>query len=95
MFMSKDKFIRAYSNRKFDEPTIIIGDFMASALANIHSSLRVYRSLPTSISLGVLHQDSWSHRMLSNGAFNEYQLSKLIEDAANLENSLLEKRPIL
>ena len=89
MFMSREKFARAYSLRKCLEPTIIIGDFMASALANIHSSLKTYRSLPTSEELSVFHQDSWSNRMLLNGLMKENDLRSLIDEVQNLENLIL------
>ena len=89
MFLSKEKFIRAFSLRKYVEPTIIIGDYMASALVNIHSALKVYRSLPTSSTLTVLHQDSWTERMVQNGRYTKIGLEKLITEAEIAEEMIL------
>jgi hypothetical protein len=89
MFLSRRKFKRAFSSRKFIEPTIIIGDYMASALANIHSSLKVYRSIPTSSTLTVFHQDSWTKRMIQNGSYTKIVLEKLIKEADIAEEFIL------
>ena len=89
MFLSREKFARAYSLKVNSEPRIIIGDFMASALANIHSSLDVYRSIPTASSLSVVHQDSWSARMKSIGYLKENTLSMLIDESRTTESEIL------
>jgi len=89
MFLSKEKFIRAFSLRKYVEPTIIIGDYMESALANIHSSLKVYRSIPTASTLTVFHQDSWTERMIQNGSYTKIVLEKLIKEADMAEKMIL------
>jgi hypothetical protein len=89
MFLSRDKFARAYALKVNSQPKIIIGDFMASALANIHSSLDVYRSIPTASSLSVVHQDSWSARMESIGHLKENSLSRLIDESRETEREIL------
>ena len=89
MFLSREKFARAYSRRINTEPKIIIGDFMASALANIHSSLDVYRSIPSATSLPVVHQDSWSTRMESIGHLRQDVLNRLIVESRELEREML------
>jgi len=64
LLLNKEKFKLAYERRPFKEPTIIIGDYMASAFANMHAFFRIYRALPTSTEVTVLHLDSWVKRQI-------------------------------
>lgn len=66
LLLTSEKFRKAYENRPFKEPTKIIGDYMASAFANMHANFKIYRALPTSNQVTVLHLDSWVQRQIDN-----------------------------
>jgi hypothetical protein len=66
LLLTSEKFRMAYTNRPFKEPTKIIGDYMASAFANMHAYFKILRALPTSNEVTVLHLDSWVQRQISN-----------------------------
>ncbi len=66
LLMTSEKFRSAYKNRPFKEPTKIIGDYMASAFANMHAYFKILRALPTSSEVTVLHLDSWVQRQINN-----------------------------
>ena len=89
MFLPRKTFLRAYKNRKHVHPTILIGDYMASSLANIFSSMRVYRPIPTNSSLTIVHEDSWSSRMLEKDMFSLSDLSLFIESNSFVEIELV------
>jgi hypothetical protein len=85
LLLSREKFSKAYKSRLHLEPTIIIGDFMASALANLSLTFRVYRGLPTFSALGVYHLDYWSKRQISKGLLTLEDLLIKINEAKELE----------
>jgi hypothetical protein len=66
LLLTSEKFRSAYTNRPFKEPTKIIGDYMASAFANMHAYFKILRALPTSSEVTVLHLDSWVQRQINN-----------------------------
>jgi hypothetical protein len=52
--------------------------------------LKVYRAFPTSKTLTIIHQDSWSDRMIQKGLFTKKKLQALIEEARISEVNILE-----
>jgi hypothetical protein len=91
MFLPRKTFLRAYKNRKYVHPTILISDYMESSLANIFSSMRVYRPIPTNSSLTIVHEDSWSSRMLEKDMFSLSDLSLFIESNSFVEIELVNR----
>jgi hypothetical protein len=79
IFVKATKFRRLYRKREFDKPTILIGDFMASALANLIGKTRVYRAVPSRSKMSVLHLDSWALRQLSLGHLQKNTIEDFIE----------------
>jgi len=73
------KFRRLYRNREFDKPTILIGDYMESALANLIGKNRVYRAVPSRNKMSVLHLDSWVLRQLTLGHLQKNAIEDFIE----------------
>ena len=68
--LTSSKFREAYEKRPFKIPTIIIGGYMASSLANMLAYFRILRKLPTSTENPVIHLDSWVERqILKNPSF--------------------------
>ena len=63
--LTSSKFREAYEKRPFKIPTIIIGGYMASSLANMLAYFRILRKLPTSSENPVIHLDSWVERQIS------------------------------
>jgi hypothetical protein len=85
LLLSREKFFKAYESRLYTEPKKIIGDFMASAFANLSSTFQVYRAIPTSSKLMVFHLDSWSERQISRGHFTLEELLMKISEVSILE----------
>ena len=80
LFLGREKFKKAYQERPFEKPTKIIGDYMASAFANIHAYLRVVRAVPLSSKITVIHHDNWVQRMIENQKLNEDEARLLIRE---------------
>jgi hypothetical protein len=74
LFLRNDQYLQAYVDRPFKSPTLIIGDFMASAFANMHSNFRILRSLPVTGSVTVLHHDNWAQRLIDNGRVSQDEM---------------------
>ncbi len=79
LLLTSEKFRMAYKERPFHEPTKIIGDYMASAFANMHAYFRVFRALPTRSEVTVLHLDSWVQRQLSNNLLQVDQFNEALK----------------
>jgi hypothetical protein len=70
--LTSSKFREAFEKRPFKTPTIIIGGYMASALANMLAYFRILRKLPTSTEIPVTHLDSWVERqILKNPSYSQ------------------------
>jgi hypothetical protein len=81
LFMSNEKFDLAYENRPFNTPTKIIGDYMASAFANLHANFRVLRPIPVVDEVTMLHHDNWAQRMIENGKISDESIRNLIKES--------------
>jgi hypothetical protein len=79
LFMSGEKFDIAYKTRPFKNPTIIIGDYMASAFANIHANFRVLRCIPAVDKVTLFHHDNWAQRLIDNGRISRDDVRNRIE----------------
>jgi hypothetical protein len=79
LFLGREKFKKAYKERPFKNPTKIIGDYMASAFANIHANLRILRAVPLASTITVIHHDNWVQRMIENRKLSEDQARLLIQ----------------
>ena len=80
LFLSNEKYVRAYVGRPFKSPTLIIGDYMASAFANMHANFRMIRALPVTESVTVLHHDNWAQRFIDNGRVSQDEMKlRIIE----------------
>lgn len=88
LLLTREKFSDAYKSRLYLEPTVIIGDYMASALANLSLTFQVYRAIPTSSALAVYHLDSWSERQVSKGLFTLPELLIKINEVRNMEEEI-------
>jgi hypothetical protein len=78
VLLSAERFKTAYESRPFKLPTRIIGDYMASAFANIHAFQKVVRAVPVTESVTVLHRDNWVERMIELSVFSEADFYKRI-----------------
>ncbi len=76
--MSSSRFKLAYKSKPFNTPTIIIGDYMASAFANIHAYQRIVRALPPMDQITLFHEDNWAERMVQMGIYSEDEIQTLI-----------------
>jgi hypothetical protein len=86
ILLSSSKFRIAYEQRPFNIPTRIIGDFMASAFANMHAYFQVVRAIPTSSEVTVFHLDSWVRRMVENNILDLENAKKMIHQMDSGEN---------
>jgi len=84
LLMGREKFKSAYEQKPFEAPTLIIGDYMASAFANMHSNFRILRSIPVTNSMTVLHHDNWAKRMIDNRQASKSEIDKRIQDSFSL-----------
>ena len=78
LLLSAERFKKAYESRPFKIPTQIIGDYMASAFANMHAFQRIVRAVPMCESVTVLHRDSWAERMIELSIFSESEIHNRI-----------------
>ena len=78
IMLSKGRFKKAYESRPFTVPTQIIGDFMASAFANMHAFQKIVRAGPTAESVTVLHRDNWAERMIELSILSEAEVNRRI-----------------
>lgn len=74
LLLSAERFRKAYESRPFKTPTQIIGDYMASAFANMHAFQKIVRAVPTRECVTVLHRDNWAERMVEYSIFSESEI---------------------
>jgi hypothetical protein len=78
LLLSAERFKKAYDSRPFKTPTQIIGDYMASAFANMHAFQKIVRAVPARECVTVLHRDNWGERMVEYSILSESEIHERI-----------------
>jgi hypothetical protein len=83
LLLGAKRFVEAYDERPFKVPTQIIGDFMASAFANMHANQEIVRFVPTTAGITIKHNDNWAMRMIELGILDEKEVLDRIKLSVN------------
>jgi hypothetical protein len=83
LLLGANRFRKAYEERPFNTPIQIIGDFMESAFANMHAYQEILRSVPTTNSVTIKHNDNWVKRMIEYGVLDEEETLDRIKSSIN------------